>query len=204
MSQQQDVLKKTAPRKKISQNSSFQVSDKAKKISVLGLILVFLLSLVLIIFGERFLFDLNRWVNPAIEDKSQVKPLNYRYKPSSPGMVVEDSVLAPRQKIYYSTQNKGEYLGYKLLIHGSFVIPVFLLVFLLYYLVKIRERKEGWQVAIYAYMVFAFWMLLHLIGESLKYVFYEYENFAIYIVLGLLVLILTPLAIFFQQRHEEN
>jgi uncharacterized BrkB/YihY/UPF0761 family membrane protein len=201
MPQKQDFLAKTAPRDSSVPSNKSDILNKAKKISVLGLILVFLLSLVLIIFGERFMFDLNRWVNPAIEGQTETR--DYRQSYYSKDLSLEKSVLAPNQRVYYSSEDRGEYLGYKLMIHAAFVIPVFLLVFLLYYLVKIKNRKEGWRVAIYAYMVFAFWMLFHLIGEALKYVFYEYENFAIYIVLGLLIVILTPLAIFFQQKNND-
>ncbi len=118
------------------------------------------------------------------------------------GLSAERSKLAPGVSVYYPTKEKGKYLTYKLLIHAAFIIPVFLLVFLFYYLVKIREQKEGWRVVVYAYMVFAFWMIAHLLGEAVKYISYQYKNAAIYIVLGLLVAIITPLAIFLQKKHR--
>jgi len=208
----QDILTKTA--------SLISLGPRKFPISILGVVLALFLAIVLILLGERFIFDLNRWTNPVIENQRQDNYQLYRLDQKNSiiktvsaktimpeesfGLSAEYSNLAPGISIYYPTKEKGKYLAYKLLIHAAFIIPVFLLVFLLYYLVKIKEQKEGWQIAIYAYMVFAFWMMIHLLGETIKYISYQHKSAAIYIILVLLAVILTPLAVFLQKKHSEK
>ncbi len=120
----EDILAKTAPR----------ASAGHKKFSAIGVILAIILALVLILFGERLIFDLNRWINPKIQQQYDYGDNNSIQYPSV-GMNTlsrESNVLAPDVPIYYSTREKAAYLTYKLLIHAAFIIPVFLLVFLLY------------------------------------------------------------------------
>lgn len=38
-----------------------------RKVSLVSIFLSILLAIVLIIFGERVLYDINRWFNPAYE-----------------------------------------------------------------------------------------------------------------------------------------
>ncbi|MBI4708930.1 MAG: hypothetical protein HY764_01850 [Candidatus Portnoybacteria bacterium] len=193
----EDILAKTAK----------PAASHHQKFSAIGVILVIMLAIVLILLGERFNFDLNRWINPVIESQGEYGGYNNNdiyTLGSSKAMSLERSTLAPGVYVQYPTKERGTYLAYKLLIHAGFIIPVFLLVFLLYYIVKIKEQKQGWQAAIYAYMVFAFWMMIHLLGEAGKYVISEYKSAAIYIILGALVIIFTPLAIFLQKKHSEK
>ncbi len=203
----EDILAKTAPR------GHFTPS----KFSALGIILAIILAIVLVLLGERLIFDLNRWVNPLITEITEqysydlgtqtgayIDDMSEFKVSQSVGLSAEKNVLAPGISVYYPARESGVYLAYKLLIHAAFTIPVFLLVFLLYYLVKIKEQKEGWQAVIYAFMIFAFWMIIHLIGEAVSYTFSQYKSAAIYIILGVLVLILTPLAIFLQKKHSER
>lgn len=195
----EDILAKTVPR---------ATSVGPQKFSALGVILVIILAIVLVLLGERLIFDLNRWINPVIEkqgsyDSSYSYP---KYSDESTGatMSLEKSALAPGISIQYPAKEKGVYLTYKLLIHAAFIIPVFLLVFLLYYLVKIKAQKESWRAVIYGYMIFGFWMMLHLLIEAGGYISSQYKSAAIYIILGVLAIILTPLAIFLQKKHSEK
>lgn len=193
----EDILAQTAPR----------ASSSPQKISAIGVILVIILAIVLVLLGERLIFDLNRWINPKIEKQySYESDYNKVSYPANIGQTLsaERNVLAPGISIYYPTKEKGAYMAYKLLIHAAFVMPAFLLVFLLYYLVKIKQQKEGWRAAIYAYMIFGFWMIIHLLIETGDYITSQYKSAAIYIILGALAVILTPLAIFLQKKHSEK
>ncbi len=187
----EDILAKIAPR----------ASSTPQKFSVPAIILTLILAIVLILLGERLIFDLNSWINPAIEKQGS----DYEYSESDYGrgitapMSLEKSALAPEASIQYPTVERSSYLTYKLLIHAAFIIPVFLLVFLLYYLVKIKQQKEGWRTVIYGFMIFGFWMMLHLLIEAGEYISSQYKSAAIYIILGTLVIILTPLAVFLQK-----
>lgn len=172
------------------------------KLSLIGIVLTFVLAIVLVLLGERILFDLNRAANPAIQHTESSKIISQQYSKVS-GMSYERSGLS-NTKIYYSTQDKSRYITYKLLIHSAFVIPVFLLMFLLYYIISIKGRRDDLKVVMSGYVVFAFWMLFHLIGEIGKYIIDQWENAAVYIILFLLVAIITPLAIFIQKKYTEH
>lgn len=194
----EDILAKTASRVSGSQKDR-------KKISVVGVILTIILAIALILLGERIIFDLNRVVNPVIQKVESSSSVERKISPQySSALSYEQSSLAPDTKIYYPTKEKGKYLVYKLLIQAAFIIPIFLLMILFYYWVKLRTRQEGWRVVVYAYVIFAFWMLLHLLGETGRYIIDQYKSAAIYIILGVLVIILTPLAVFLQKKFSQS
>lgn len=195
----EDILAKTAPCS----------SGGPQKFSALSVILTIILAIVLVLLGERLIFDLNRWINPVIQqqynlNELQTSPYSIGGSSYMGSLSVEKSALAPGVMISYPTQDRGEYLTYKLFIHAGFIFPVFLLVFLLYYFVKMKQQKEGWRVVIYGFMVFAFWMILHLLIEAGAYISSQYKSAAIYIILLVLAVILTPLAIFLQKKHSEK
>lgn len=192
----QDILPKAPLAKKME-------PEKSKhKISILGIILSVFLFITLILLGERIIFDLNRTANPAVEatvSKNQSIGKSFGYSTHS----YERSGLS-NTKVYYKKTDKSKYITYKLLIHTAFIIPVFLLVFLFYYLYHIKNPNPNIKVVMYAYFGFAFWMIAHLIGETGKYIIDQFENAAIYIILGLLVAIMTPLAIFIQKKVNQH
>ena len=188
----EDILAQTAPRQPYNQST--------KKLSGIGVVIVIILALVLIVLGERFLFDLNRWINPLISTQG----IGYPKYSQTQSMASETNALAPGYYISYPQAEKGKYLTYKLLIHSAFAIPIFLLVFLLYFLVKIKHSKEGWRAVVFGYITFAIWMILHILEEAVEYIAAGNLNAAVYIILLLLVVILTPLAIFLQKKHSEK
>lgn len=191
----QNILPKTPP-------IAAEPEKPKHKVSVIGIILSFFLFIVLILLGERIIFDLNRVANPAVKasaSDSQYYNGNYRYSAYS----YESSGLS-NTKVYYKQTDKSKYIMYKLLIHGAFIIPIFLLVFLFYYLYNIKQANPHLKFVLYSYFCFAFWMMLHLLGEVGRYIIEEFENAAIYIILGVLVLILTPLAIFIQKKINQH
>lgn len=190
----EDILARTAPRKVAP------APRRKKRLSAVSVILTIVLAFVVILLGERIIFDLNRVANPAIKytgermDYKEANSLKYSYEQSG----------ISKTKIYYATDDKSGYITYKLLIHSAFIIPIFLLMILCYYIVNIKGEKDHLKVAMWAYVVFAFWMLFHLLGELGRYIIDQYENVAIYIILGLLVVIITPLVIFLQKKFVEH
>ncbi|MCD4705997.1 hypothetical protein K8R61_02855 [bacterium] len=199
----QDVLRQGARSNGVRSNSVAPPSRRHRgKLSLIGILLTFVLTIVLVLLGERILFDLNRVANPAIEQTESVKNVQQDYSRSSV-MSYERSGLS-NTKVYYKTESKSRYITYKLLIHSAFVIPVFLLMFLLYYIISIKGKRDDLKVVMSGYVVFAFWMLFHLIGEIGKYIIDQWENAAVYIILFLLVAIITPLAIFIQKKYTEH
>ena len=184
-------------------------SSHKKRISVLGVILTIILTIVVILLGERIIFDLNRVANPAVDKEysteKQSSSSSYRKSPSYSGLSYEQSALGiSKTRVYYPKEEKGKYRAFKLLIHSSFIIPIFLLTFLLYYLFTVRLRSDNLKVVMWGYMAFAFWMIVHLVGESLIYVWDQFPNAGIYIVLVILAIIFTLLAIFIQKKVAEH
>jgi len=174
-----------------------------RRVSFLGVLLTVILAVVIIILGERIMFDLNRAANPMIESTiSRGMSADY-YMRSTDDLIIEKSNLSGTN-IYYPRKQSSEYKMYKLLIHSAFVLPIFLLMFLLYYWLNLKKRNENWFVVVWGYMAASIWFLLHLIGEVGKYVVDQYKNAAIYIILVFLALILTTLAVFIQKKKVEN
>jgi hypothetical protein len=183
-----DILQETAQPK-----ATKGKQKKQKKISALGIIFTIVLAIVIILLGERIIFDLNKVANPIVSEYSSGVS-NYKS-----GLSYERSGLS-QSRIYYPTGQKADYLMYKLLIHSAFIIPIFLLTFLLYYMFNIKKRQPNWFVAMYGYLVFAFWMLFHLLIELMIVINYQFPNSAIYIILGILAVIFTSLTVFMQKK----
>jgi hypothetical protein len=154
------------------------------------------MAIVIILLGERIIFDLNKAANPIVSEyTTNTGGIDY-YNAS---LSYERSGLS-QAKIYYPTNQKADYIMYKLLIHSAFIIPVFLLTFLMYYMFNVKKRQPNWFVVTYGYMVFAFWMLFHLLIEIMVVISYQFPNSAIYIILGVLVVIFTSLTVFMQKK----
>lgn len=185
------------------QVAGIQVPKAKHGISFLGVLLTIILAVVIIILGERIMFDLNRVANPLVESTMSRGGSADFYVQSTSGLAMEKSSLSGTS-IYYPRAQSGEYKMYKLLIHGAFVLPIFLLMFLLYYWLNLKKRNENWFVVVWGYMAASMWLLLHLIGEVGKYVIDQYKNAAVYIILIFLALVLTSLAVFIQKKKIES
>lgn len=191
----EDILQSTAEKRPETPKDTW----KKKKVSALGVIFTIVLAIVLILLGERIIFDLNKVANPVVE-KSYTTTRNYNYLPSATyGLSSEKSGLSS-STVYYPTEKKGEYFTYKLLIHAAFIIPIFLLTFLFYYLFSVKKMYSHFQVVMYGYLAFAFWMLLHLLVDLIRFIMEEFANSAIYIILVIMVVIFTALAVFIQKK----
>ena len=178
-----------------------------KKISAWSVILTVVLAIVLVLLGERIIFDLNKVANPSV-DKNYTKAVQSGQTADfgasyARGLSYESSRIA-NQKVYYSKDTTDKYRTYKLLIHASFIIPIFVLTFLIYYLVNLRLQSQSSKVMVWGYMSFALWMILHLLGETTIYVVKHAEGAAVYIILIILVVIFSFLGYFMQRRHSEG
>jgi len=164
-------------------------TKKKKSVSGLAIFLVALLTIVLVILGERFFLDLNTWFNPAKDYKHQTIYYNDYYSNTSANATVYD---------------KGDYEMYRLLVHTAFVVPVLLGGFLLYFWMYNRQKDDHKKIIAWPYFIFSLWMTVHLIGEALYFLINKYEKLGIYIVLIILATLLTFLAIFAQRKWQEK
>lgn len=180
--------------------------------SFLSILMAFVFLLVMILLGERLIFDLNRFLNPAID--KQYNPQYQNYSPgrrtydfespetpfSSPKMKSEQSAIGGT-RIYYKESDSGRYMMYKIIIHAAVIIPLFLLSFFVYYLKKDQRQLKPILVSL---IIFAFWMFFHLLGELTSFVMNEYKNIAVYVILVVLAVILAILAYVVQDRFERK
>lgn len=175
------------------------------RVSVVTGLLAIILFVILVMLGERIIFDLNRVANPIVEKSISLAPNNpYGYGSANLGMYASEGLALSSNRVYYRQADRPEYLLYKLLIHSAVIIPIFLVVFLFYYLYHIRQVNETLIAVIYAYISFAFWMLIHLLGELGYYIIEQYKSAAVYIILVILAAIITPLIIFLQKRRAPS
>ena len=126
------------------QTSTPESTPKKHRVSFLAVVLTMILAVVIILLGERIMFDLNRAANPLVKDN--VVYNNYDYTSGymgggmSAGLVMEKSSLSGARVYYYGSQS-GQYKLYKILIHAAFVLPIFLLFFLVLLLVNYKEPQ---------------------------------------------------------------
>ncbi|MFA5135154.1 MAG: hypothetical protein WC505_05235 [Patescibacteria group bacterium] len=160
--------------------------QKKHRVSWVAVLLVIILVLVLIGLGERFMFDLNRWFNPACSQFC-----DYSYRTTS---LVQSS----------TTYDRESYELYRLLIHTAFVIPVLLGAFLLYFVQHFKKSWSPKRLVLWPYLIFSLWMTLHLVFETFYFLIKQYKTLGIYIVLVLLVGLLTWLALFIQKKYHEK
>ncbi len=165
---------------------------KAPHVSWMAVLFVVILTIVLVILGERFMADLNQWLNPAYD----------QYGGSSAGYWEDQSYLqgTPMPKSY----DRADYEIYRLLIHTAFVIPVLLAAFLLYFWLYYKNPGHPKRLIAWPYFIFSVWMVLHLIIEAFVYLIKQYEKLGIYIVLLLLVGVLTWLVLFLQKKYHQK
>ena len=164
-----------------------------KKFSALAIFFMILLTVVLIIMGERFLIDLNDWFNPA-SSYNTVNTVS-----SEPYYGGYDYYVPPVE-----TYTQSEYQMYRLLIHGAFVIPVLLAGFLLYFWMYYRLKDNPKRIIVWPFFLFSIWMTLHLIGEAFYFLMNKYEKVGFYIVLLVLAGLLTWLGLFVQKKWHEK
>lgn len=164
-----------------------KMSKKAKA-SWVAVLLVIILTMVLVGLGERLMFDLNRWFNPAYSQYG-----GRAYTTSS----IYD---ATEGRVY----DQEAYELYRLGIHTAFAIPVLLATFLVYYIVNYKKPWSPKRLVVWPYFIFAIWMMIHLVFETFYFLIRQYQTLGIYVVLILLVVLFTWLALFIQKKHHEK
>ncbi len=193
------------------------ISQRKKlKYSPLSIFMAVILFGILVMFGERLIFDLNRYINPVIDNEytqwKNQRDLDVRRgvdydSPKTPARrsfeMTQDSVSAVSQtEIYYPAQEKGRYLMYKLIIHAAIIIPLFVLAFVLFYY---KRKNLQLKPLLVSFLIFGFWMVFHLLGETIAFVMNEYRNIAIYVILIVLGAIFAGVTYFSQAKlHKEN
>jgi len=174
----ENILPQTpAPPKKMS---------KKAKVSWVAVLLVIILTMVLVGFGERLMFDLNRWFNPAYSQYG--------------GRATISSIYEATQTTY----DLESYELYRLGIHTAFAIPVLLATFLVYYIVNYKKPWSPRRLIVWPYFIFAIWMIIHLVFETFYFLIRQYETLGIYVVLILLIALFTWLALFIQKKYHEK
>lgn len=141
------------------------------KISPLSVIFVVFLVVVLIILGERLMYDLNQWINPLADSFEVLKG-----------------------------SEMDQYMLYRLLIHSGFVLPLFLGVFLLHNWLDDQPEKKQYKVISIGYITFGLWMMLRMIVEMGVYIVEVNQVIGMYVLLAGLAALLTWFMIRFQRR----
>ncbi len=191
------------------------VKRSKPKYSVLSIFMAVVLFGILVMFGERLIFDLNRYINPVVDNEytqwKNQRNVNVRRgidydSPKTPVRrsfeMTQDSVSAVSQtQIYYPSKEKGRYLMYKLIIHAAVIIPLFVLAFVLFY----YKRKETClKPLLVSFLCFGFWMIFHLLGETIAFVMNEYRNIAIYVILIVLGIVFASVTYFSQAKLHKD
>ncbi len=171
------------------------------KVSVMAVFLAILLAIVMILLGERVIFDLNRTINPVVVESAETTTSSSR---STYGSYSSDRSPLASTRVYYPKDQDTDYKMYKLIIHASFIIPAFLLVFVLYFWIWHKKEDSVHKVVLFGYIIFAFWMMLHLLIEAAGYVLEEFKNFGVYVILIFLAAIFTFLAMLIQKRVNQK
>lgn len=141
------------------------------KISPLSVIFVVFLVVVLIILGERLMYDLNQWINPLADSFKTLKGADM-----------------------------DQYMLYRLIIHSAFVLPLFLVVFLLHNWLDDQPEKRQYKVISIGYITFGLWMMLRIIVEIGVYIVEVNRVVGMYLLLGALAALLTWFMVRFQRR----
>lgn len=151
------------------------MSNEAKKdhvkVSPLSVVFVFFLVSVLIILGERMMYDLNQWMNPLVDQFSSLRGTDM-----------------------------DQYALYRLIIHSAFVLPIFLVIFWLHNWLDDQPAKKQYKVISIGYVTFGLWMMLRIIVETGVYIVEVNRVVGIYLLLGLLIALLTWFMVKFQRR----
>jgi len=186
---------------------------KKQKYSGLSIFMAVILFGIIVMLGERMIFDLNRFLNPVV-DKDYTTWMNEQtntgrrvYDLDAPKMPLRSyemaqdatNAISPSTQIYFNAEEKGRYLMYKLIIHAAVIIPVFVFAFVLFYLKK--KNKHLWPLLV-SFLFSAFWLMFHLLGETISFVMNQYRNIAIYVILVVLGLVFGVLTYYIQAKQQ--
>lgn len=162
--------------------------QKPKHTTGMSIFLAIILTCVLVSLGEYILFDLNRTVNPAYDVCGRYsRPRYISTKPIPEGL---------------SQYTADDCKNFALLIHAAFIIPMFLIAFLVYFFFYYRKPESKYKVLAWPYFIMAVILIFHLLIET--GVRFIGKKIAVYLVLGLVAVILTGLVILLQKKFSEK
>jgi len=198
-----------------SQRSANAPAKKKQKYAGLSIFMAVILLGIIVMLGERLIFDLNRFLNPVIDKdytvwmNQQIDTGRRSYDLDSPKMPIRSyemtqdatNAISPSTQIYYSAEEKGRYLMYKLIIHAAIIIPVFVFAFVLFYL---RKKDLNMRPLLISFLFAAFWLMFHLLGETINFVMNQYRNIAIYVILIVLAAVFGVLAYYTQIKQHKT
>ncbi|HCE86470.1 MAG TPA: hypothetical protein DEP08_01570 [Candidatus Jacksonbacteria bacterium] len=184
-------------------------SSTKRKTSLVSVLLTIALTIAFVIFGERLLHDVNRWFNPASQQ--------YGFAPQTALEILiptahAQELIARIADEYPTTTtsiksdySRQSYETYRLLLHAAVIIPVFLLMFLVYYYFRFKRTGSPYKILSYAYMAFAFYMILRLLAELCVFVIKNLKTAGVYIVLGIVIVVFTTLIVIIQKKlHSKD
>lgn len=175
--------------------------QKRVHLSLVTSLLVIALAIALIILGERILIDVNRLFNPGYERYGD-GDVPYGYAPNELRELsiptAHATVFPPPLPSY--TAGLQSYETYRLLLHAAVIIPLFLLMFLIYYFFRFKKPRSPYKILSYAYITFAFYMIVRLLAELCLYLIKHLKTGGVYIVLIILITIFTVLITVVQKR----
>jgi hypothetical protein len=192
-----NILPQTSP----SQEQQISQSAPKTKISILGVFLTFILAIVLVTLGERILFDLNKSLNPYVET---VQQRNQYYSHGADLSLKSERSALSNQVVYYQQSNSDKYLNFKILINAGFIVPIFLLMFLIYYQINVKRKDSHLRVVSYGYLIFSIWMIIHLVINIIQLAYREFPQLALYLILIFLAVVFTVLAVFIQKKVNQH
>lgn len=117
----------------IRQDIHKEPKKETKKIAMITLFLTIALTVALVILGERLLYDINRWFNPAHDRFGYLQTIREVLVPTAHATVIDG---------YTPPDSRQDYETYRLLLHAALIVPLFLLFFLLYYFVHFKKRIQ--------------------------------------------------------------
>lgn len=189
------------PQTPLPQEQQTMQSTPKTRISILGVFLTFILAIVLVTLGERILFDLNKSLNPYVET---VQQKNQRYDYNTGLSLKSERSALSNQIIYYQQSKADKYLNFKVLINAGFIVPIFLLMFLIYYQINVKRKDSHLRVVSYGYLIFSIWMILHLVVNIVQLAYREFPQLALYLILIFLAIVFTILAVFIQKKVNQH
>ncbi|MBU0707751.1 hypothetical protein KKG41_05265 [Patescibacteria group bacterium] len=164
---------------------------KRSNTSTLVVILIVILTIVLVLFGERAFTDLNRSFNPEYQGCR-----GSYYEPA----VLYESISRVNESARCDTSS---YRVSELLLHSALAIPILLGAIILYFFTHLRRSgQKAYRGLTWAYLIFALWMLVRLVIELASFLVIQQKTLGVYIVFFVLILVLTGLVIFLQKKRS--
>ena len=178
--------------------------ESGKKYSFWGALTTVILVVVILIFCNRLIFDVNRLVNPVVNreygdfKKNRSESIDVKkFDGAEMSAEILDGPFS-EVRLYYPKKEENRYLMYKLIIYSAIIIPLFIMSFVLFYF---KKGNYSWRLIVVGIFAVSAWLMLGLLRSVISFIMESYENFAAYVVLAILILFFGGLTIYFQSKH---